>query len=39
MCLETIVVRGKAKQLTELADKLIALKGVKHGKLIMTRTN
>jgi CopG family nickel-responsive transcriptional regulator len=37
MCLETIVVRGKAKQLTELADKLIALKGVVHGKLIMTR--
>jgi CopG family nickel-responsive transcriptional regulator len=39
MCLETIVVKGKAKQLTELADKLIALKGVKHGKLIMTRTD
>jgi len=39
MCLETIVVKGKAKQLTELADILIALKGVKHGKLIMTRTD
>ena len=38
MCLETIVVKGKAKQLTELADKLIALKGVQHGKLVMTKT-
>jgi CopG family nickel-responsive transcriptional regulator len=36
-CLETIVVRGKASQLTSLADKIIALKGIHHGKLIMTR--
>ena len=38
MCLETIAVKGKAKQLTELSDKLIALKGVRHGKLVMTKT-
>jgi len=37
-CLETIVVKGRAAELTELADKLIALKGVKHGKLVMTKT-
>jgi len=36
-CLETIAVKGKAIRLTELSDKLIALKGVKHGKLVMTR--
>jgi CopG family nickel-responsive transcriptional regulator len=36
-CLETIAVKGKASELTELADKLIALKGIKHGKLVMTR--
>ena len=36
-CLETIAVKGKAADLTELADKLIALKGVKHGKLVMTK--
>ena len=36
-CLETISVKGKAKELTELADKLITIKGVKHGKLVMTR--
>jgi CopG family transcriptional regulator, nickel-responsive regulator len=38
-CLETIAVKGKAAELTELADKLIALKGVKHGKLVMTRAD
>ncbi len=37
-CLETIAVKGEARVLTELSDKLITLKGVKHGKLVMTRT-
>jgi CopG family nickel-responsive transcriptional regulator len=37
-CLETIVVKGKASELTLLADKIISLKGIYHGKLIMTRT-
>ncbi len=37
-CLETIIVKGKASKLKELADKLIALKGVKHGKLVTTKT-
>jgi len=36
--LEIIAVKGKAKILTELADKLISIKGIKHGKLIMSRT-
>jgi CopG family nickel-responsive transcriptional regulator len=36
-CLETIVVKGKASELTALADKIIALKGIYHGRLIMTR--
>jgi len=36
-CLETIVVKGKASELTMLADKIISLKGIHHGKLIMTR--
>ena len=38
LCLETIACRGKANELTSLADKLIALKGVHHGKLVMSRT-
>ena len=35
-CLETITVKGKAQELTDLSDKLIGLKGVKHGKLVMS---
>ena len=37
-CLETIAVKGKASELTALADRIITLKGIHHGKLIMTRT-
>lgn len=35
-CLETIAVKGKANQLKDLANQLIAIKGVKHGELVMT---
>ena len=35
-CLETIAVKGKAKELKTLANQLIAIKGVKHGELVMT---
>lgn len=38
LCLESIAVKGKANELTNLADMLISLKGVKHGKLVMSRT-
>ena len=38
-CLEIIAVKGKAKDLTELADKLIAVKGIQHGKLSMSRAD
>ncbi len=37
-CLEIIAVKGMAKKLTELSDKLIGIKGVIHGKLVMSRT-
>ncbi|MBI4946918.1 MAG: nickel-responsive transcriptional regulator NikR [Bacteroidetes bacterium] len=37
-CLETIAVKGKAQKLQQLADKLISLKGVRHGKLVMSAT-
>jgi CopG family nickel-responsive transcriptional regulator len=39
LCLETIAVKGKADELTELADKIIALKGIQHGKLVMSKAN
>lgn len=35
-CLETITLRGKASQLKQLADRLIAIKGIKHGELVIT---
>jgi CopG family transcriptional regulator, nickel-responsive regulator len=37
-CLEIIAVKGTANRLTELADKLIGIKGIIHGKLVMSRT-
>ncbi len=33
-CLETISLKGKSNELRTLADRLIAIKGVKHGKLV-----
>lgn len=38
-CLETIAVKGKAKELKRLSNSLIAIKGVKHGELVMTAQN
>jgi CopG family nickel-responsive transcriptional regulator len=38
-CLETISVKGKAQQLLILANQLIAIKGIKHGKLVMSTAN
>ncbi len=35
-CLETISVKGKAQELLILANQLIAIKGIKHGKLVMS---
>jgi len=37
-CLETIMVKGEASELTALADRIISIKGIHHGKLVMTRT-
>ena len=37
-CLETIAVKGKANELIRLADRLIGMKGIKHGELMMTET-
>jgi CopG family nickel-responsive transcriptional regulator len=37
-CLEVIVVKGKAREIKAIADRLIGTKGVKHGKLSVTTT-
>jgi CopG family nickel-responsive transcriptional regulator len=36
MCLEVIVLRGKARNVQQLADRLIAARGVRHGRLVAT---
>ena len=35
-CLEVLVVRGRASVLRSVADHLMAVRGVKHGKLTLT---
>lgn len=37
-CLEVLVVRGRGADIKKVADALISVKGVKHGKLTMTTT-
>jgi CopG family nickel-responsive transcriptional regulator len=36
MCLEVIVLKGKARAVQQLADRLIAARGVRHGRLVAT---
>ena len=35
-CLEVLIVHGKSAQVSQFADRLIGLKGVQHGRLVMT---
>lgn len=35
-CLEVLVIRGQTKEIKKITDALIAARGVKHGKLVMT---
>lgn len=35
-CLEVLAVKGTTKNIRQIADRLISIKGVKHGKLMMT---
>ncbi len=37
-CLEVLVVQGKGHFIQSLADRLISLRGIKHGKLTITTT-
>lgn len=37
-CLEVLVVQGKSGEVQKIADRLIGIRGVKHGKLTMTTT-
>jgi CopG family transcriptional regulator, nickel-responsive regulator len=35
-CLEVLIMHGKSAQVAQFADQLIGLKGVQHGRLVMT---
>ena len=37
-CLEVIIVKGKAQDVQDLADRLIALRGIRDGNLAMSST-
>jgi CopG family nickel-responsive transcriptional regulator len=37
-CLEVVIMKGPAGEVQRLADHMLSLKGVKHGKLVMTST-
>ncbi len=37
-CLEVLAVKGNPRKIKKIADMLIATKGVKHGKFVMTTT-
>jgi CopG family nickel-responsive transcriptional regulator len=39
LCLEVLVVRGKVRNVRSLADNIKALKGVKHGEMVITKIN
>lgn len=38
-CLEIIAVKGVASRLTELSEILISIKGIRHGKLVMSKAD
>lgn len=38
ICLDVPIVRGKSKDVRRLANNIIAVKGVKHGGLVITKT-
>jgi CopG family transcriptional regulator, nickel-responsive regulator len=35
--MEIIAVKGPSKRLTEISEKLIGIKGIEHGKLVMSK--
>jgi CopG family nickel-responsive transcriptional regulator len=37
-CLEVVILKGQAREIQEIAGRLLSAKGVKHGKLITTTT-
>lgn len=38
-CMNVTTVKGSAFRLTELSDRLTSIRGIKHGKLVMSRAD
>ena len=37
-CLEVVMMKGRSSDLRKIADEILSLRGVKHGKLVITTT-
>ena len=37
-CLEVVIMKGRSGEITHLADQMLSMRGVKHGKLVITST-
>ncbi len=37
-CLEVVIMRGRSKEIKELADRMLAMRGVELGKLVVTNS-
>jgi CopG family transcriptional regulator, nickel-responsive regulator len=37
-CLEVVILKGRSGQIRGLADQMLSMRGVKHGKLVITST-
>jgi CopG family nickel-responsive transcriptional regulator len=37
-CLEVVIMKGRSSELRKIADQILSLRGVKHGKLVITTT-
>lgn len=37
-CLEVVIMKGRSAELRKIADQILSLRGVKHGKFVVTTT-
>lgn len=37
-CLEVVIMKGRSAELRKVADQILSLRGVKHGKFVITTT-
>ena len=37
-CLEVVIMKGRSGEIKHLADHMLAMRGVRHGKLVLTTT-